>query len=222
MHLRYLGLGLFVTLGGCLVQQPQPVAPQTQPQDQAQPGPAPAAHTQPATASSPIQYQASQQQVTINRVAIPAEVLTRLAGAGLPLPTGDYWYDKACGAFGQLGKPTAFFIMANLELGGPLPADASNGNTQVAINGRWLTTSEVNYLTALVQTPIQPGRYWLDGAGNAGVEGQPAIVNLLQLANRQQSAGKSKFHRGWGGTYSSDGSCYYISTGSGSVMGPNC
>ncbi len=90
------------------------------------------------------------------------------------------------------------------------------------INGRRLTTTEVDYLARLVQQPIQPGRYWLDASGNAGLEGGPALVNLLRVAQRNRAGGTSKFHRGWGGTYSSDGNCYYISTGSGSVMGPGC
>ena len=36
------------------------------------------------------------------------------------------------------------------------------------------------------------------------------------------AGGQAKFHKGWGGTYSSDGNCYYVATDAGSVLGPNC
>ena len=52
---------------------------------------------------------------------------------------------------------------------GTLPAGASNGDTGVFINGRELPAAEVAFFAALVGQ-LQPGRYWMDAAGNWGRE----------------------------------------------------
>src|SRR5688572_25680470 len=52
--------------------------------------------------------------------------------------------------------------------------------TCVFINGQELQAHELAELQALVGV-VQPGRYWLDNAGNAGPEGGPATVNLVYL-----------------------------------------
>ncbi|MBT8491747.1 MAG: hypothetical protein KJO07_01695 [Deltaproteobacteria bacterium] len=169
-------------------------------------------------------YDARAHRVTVNGVPLTQNQLMAFARAGLPLPSGHYWYDRVSGAFGRMGMATALFIGPNRPMRGRLSENASNGRSHVIINGRRLTFAETQYLTQLVGQPIQPGRYWLDAMGNAGFEGGPAVVNLFRVARNRPGAGggRSKIHRGWGGTYSSDGSCYYISTGSGSVMGPGC
>ena len=65
---------------------------------------------------------------------------------------------------------------------GPLAADASGGNTGVYINGRNQTAQEVQILSYLAHTQVQPGRYWLDAQGNAGYEGNPTPVGNLFAA----------------------------------------
>ena len=35
--------------------------------------------------------------------------------------------------------------------------------------------------------PLQPGRYFLDAMGNAGLEGGPALINLRQASSRSTS-----------------------------------
>jgi hypothetical protein len=220
-------------LAGCFVQpqpQPQPYNNQQGYAQQNQQGYAQGGAQSPGQ-SRGVQYQAQTQQVTINGSQIPPATLMQLAQAGLPLPSGHYWYDRTCGAFGRWGAPTALFIPAGMNLGGQLPENASNGTTTVWINGRRLTVQEVQYISALIQSPVQPGRYWLDANGNTGFEGGPAIANLVAIARQRGSAGaggggggggSNTIHKGWGGTYSSDGKCYYVSTSSGSVMGPGC
>jgi hypothetical protein len=60
---------------------------------------------------------------------------------------GDYWYDSKTGASGRWGGPTLAFLPPGLELGGPLPADASGGGagqvTGVFVNGRELHPLDV-------------------------------------------------------------------------------
>jgi hypothetical protein len=106
------------------------------------------------------------------------------------LPDGSYWYDKMCGAWGMQGGPVLCTIDPNLDLGGPLQADASNGNTGVFINGR-----ELHYLdTALLQRVVPmilPGRWWLDVYGNFGNERGPMLGNVWTLA-RAQAGGENE------------------------------
>src|SRR5262245_15915385 len=59
------------------------------------------------------------------------------------IPPANYWYDKISGAFGLQGGPTLGFNVPGLDLGGPLQADASRGNTGVFVNGRDLPVKDV-------------------------------------------------------------------------------
>ena len=103
---------------------------------------------------------------------------------------GNYWYDRMSGAWGQQGGPTAGFIMAGLNLGGPLREDASHGDTGVFINGRQLHRVDV---TRLMQIgPVYKGRCWMDAQGNIGLEGQPAFGNLWVAVAQMHGGGGKK------------------------------
>jgi hypothetical protein len=105
------------------------------------------------------------------------------------LPRGDFWYDKVSGGWGLAGGPTLGFTAPGLDLGGPLKADASRGNTGVFINGRELPLLDVLGLQAF-NVPVQRGRWWVDNTGDFGLEGLPQVLgNLFQ------------FSRGKGGSY---------------------
>ena len=105
------------------------------------------------------------------------------AQAGTPLADGDYWYDNASGLAGIWGGPATISLAAGLNLGGPLPAEASGGGTGVFVNGRELHAEDVRRLGG----SVRPGRYWLDGQGNVGFEGGPAIGNVLAARQQQQN-----------------------------------
>lgn len=140
---------------------------------------------------------AQQGQVTVNRVRIPERELQGFEQRwNTRVQSGNYWYDRMTGAWGLEGGPTAGWIAAGLNLGGPLRADASGGNTGVFINGRELHFMDVQALMQIVQ--VQRGRWWMDARGYFGPEGGPAWGNLLQLA---QQSGRGKY---WS-SYSSDG-----------------
>ncbi len=64
----------------------------------------------------------------------------------------------------------ALFIFAN-------EAQAQSGNTHVYVNAQELNTQQLNYLQSLIGQ-VHPGSYYLDQAGNFGVEGQYPHVNL--------------------------------------------
>lgn len=144
---------------------------------------------------------------------------------GKPAPEGEYWYDPMSGAAGQWGGPTLGFLPAKLDLGGPLPANASgggNGNvTGVFINGREIHPVDYKVLFN-IYGQVLPGRWWVDGTGNAGREGGPALVNLVSIAQQRAAAGKgsgaSSYYRsdGRGNNAFVGGGCVSVSSTSGS------
>jgi hypothetical protein len=165
--------------------------------------------------------------VNINGQALDSRTLAALEMAyRVAIPKGYYWYDPFSGLWGRAGGPAAGQIQAGLRLGGPLRESASNGNTGVIVNGRRLPWSELLALQGLVGY-VRPGRYWLDGYGNAGFEGGPALVNLAAASRRSQSGGAGGYN-GWngntpGGNWGGDGSCSYYSHPDGpSVMVGDC
>ena len=147
--------------------------------------------------------QAASRTVLINRVVLPAATVAELERVGgARIPDGRYWYDAACGAWGLEGGYTRGFIAPGLPLGGPLPADISGGTTGVYINGRQLPQEDLLALSRLTG-PVQPGRYWLDAQGNAGLEGGPAITNLRVLAAQlyRQNGGTGENYGDGSGAY---------------------
>jgi hypothetical protein len=102
-----------------------------------------------------------------------------------PLP-GDYWYDARSGFYGVAGFQAYGFMLAGHAFG-KLEKNASNGNTGVFINGRELPQPEWLIWCQLLGYIIQPGRYWLDGNGNAGYEGNPIPTENLYMAAQRNS-----------------------------------
>ena len=174
--------------------------------------PAPSESADPGPAA--VRVPESRRAVEVNGVRIPDD---RLAGLerqyGIQILDGAYWYDAASGATGLVGGPTLGFVLPGLALGGPLAADASGGRTGVLVNGRELPESELAVLVPLVG-PLEPGRYFVDAAGNAGREGEPPTVHLLALARERGAAGGGD---GWYSQRSEAGG--NESGGSGYVMG---
>ena len=158
--------------------------------------PPPAAATVPAP--NPASPTATQRRVVVNGSAVPDAKLAEVENYyRLRIADGDYWYDRVSGAAGPAGGPTLTFVVPGLDLGGPLRPDASAGNTGVFINGRELPQQDLIALTRLVGF-VQPGRYFLDGNGNAGFEGGPPMINLIAASRQQQTQG------GGDGWYSSN------------------
>jgi hypothetical protein len=139
---------------------------------------------------------AGARHINMNGRPVTAEALMTIAAleqrSNGYLPDGSYWYDARSGALGKMGGPTLVIIPAGLELGGPLPPYASGGGdgrlTGIFINGRELHPIDVQGLSAFIGSPIYPGRYWVDGMANAGLEGGPAMWNLVWLAQQRQRA----------------------------------
>jgi hypothetical protein len=128
--------------------------------------------------------------VRVNGIAIQADLLRDYEQRyRLRVIPGDYWYDRMNGSWGQKGGPAEGFIMAGLNLGGPLREDASNGDTGVFINSRQLHRVDVARLMLL--GPVSKGRCWMDAQGNIGLEGQPPFANIW-VAVQSLSGGNRK------------------------------
>ena len=167
-----------------------------------------------------------QPVIMVNGTALTQATLASLERTyNTPIQPGRYWYDKLSGLCGLEGGPIGGQIHPNLDLGGPLKADASHGDTGVFINGRELPVVEVQYLQQL--GPVLPGRYWMNAQGIGGMEGGPAIFNLgaAIAAQQRKGGGMGGYNRTTpGGHLGSDGKCsYYFDPASGSsVMTGNC
>jgi len=119
--------------------------------------------------------------VRINDVELSQAVLEAYAHRfRTRIPPGNYWYDQVSGAWGIMGGPTLGFTRPGLQVGGPLKANASNGDTGVFVNGRQLHRLDVVGLQQ-IGVPVQYGRWWVRANGDFGQEGNPYVVlgNLL-------------------------------------------
>jgi len=168
---------------------------------------------------------APSQQATgvfINgRQLTPQQIQEIRATYGFVAPPGRYWYDARSGLFGLMGWEAAGFMRPGHDFG-PIPANASRGNTGVFINSREINLAEATYCQKLFGAVYQ-GRYWFDGrTGNLGVEGNPMpVVNVfvaLQQAQRSNQGGYNWHSNITGASGGSAGGCSYVTIpGSGSV-----
>ena len=158
-------------------------------------------------ASQPSEPQGTfTRSVSVNSQRIRDEQLAGLEREyGLRLQEGDYWYDRVCGAWGFAGGPMVGFIFAGLPIGGPLREDASNGDTSVIVNGRRLHMLDVTRLQQIMGVVLS-GRWWVDAAGNFGLERGPMLGNLIVVArSRGWAVGGSHTQTGPWGVYSGGG-----------------
>lgn len=133
----------------------------------------------------------AQHKVYVNGQKVPFSELKAIKNNyGITIGDGNYWYDSRCGAWGFKNDPTQGFIPARLNVGGYLKSTASNGRTNVFVNGRELPLADVRTLQRIIN--VVPGRFWLDDKGNGGYEGMASTFNLVYLARQK---GGSSFYR---------------------------
>jgi len=159
-------------------------------------------------AAPPTYGPATAQAVVINGTPLTPDRLQAFERQyRTQIPAGRYWYDARCGAWGMEGGPTIGFIMAGLDLPGPMPPNISGGGTGIFINGREIHMQDRMALHQMLGVTY-PGRYWLDAQGNLGIEGGGMLVNLVAASQRGGGGGGGRggITSGIGGTVGVDGS----------------
>ncbi len=135
-----------------------------------------------------------EAKVVINGVALAASQVRDLEQMyGVVPQPGEYWYDGRSGLYGVVGYPAFGFMLPGHGFG-KLARGASAGATGVLINGRELQMGEWAVWSQMVGSVIQPGSYWFDANGDAGVEG-----NLYPLVNLYAASQQRGYGGGGGG-----------------------
>uniref|UniRef100_A0A2N9EQN9 Uncharacterized protein n=1 Tax=Fagus sylvatica TaxID=28930 RepID=A0A2N9EQN9_FAGSY len=113
--------------------------------------------------------------VFVNGKALSQDELFQLQNCKNPpkkLRLGCYWYDKVSGFWGKEGQKPSQIITSQLNVGGVIKKNASNGNTDVLINNREITKEELWMLkSAGVPCEGKP-HFWVSDDGSYQEEGQ--------------------------------------------------
>ncbi|KAK8463803.1 hypothetical protein PHAVU_011G050100 [Phaseolus vulgaris] len=118
------------------------------------------------------------EDVRVNGEPLDLDQLTLLLTCSNPpkgLKPGFYWYDKASGFWGKEGQRPCQIISPQLEVGGHLQRNASNGKTEVTINGREITKKEL-WILKWARVPCEGTTdFWVSQDGSYMEVGQKNV-----------------------------------------------
>ncbi|KAG2241290.1 hypothetical protein Bca52824_096724 [Brassica carinata] len=104
------------------------------------------------------------------------------------LKPGDYWYDKVAGYWGKVGEKPCQIISPHMNIGGNIKKEASNGDTEICINNREITKSELMMLKMVgVQCEGNP-HFWVNSDGTYQEEGQKRFIGNIWNKKRARLA----------------------------------
>ncbi|KAM6541714.1 hypothetical protein CsatB_006161 [Cannabis sativa] len=120
--------------------------------------------------------------VFVNGEPLSQEELVRLQSCSNPprkLKPGSYWYDNVSGFWGKQGRVYNQIISPQLNIGGHINKNASNGNTNIMINNREITKIERRILQ-LAGVPCEGNiHYWVDRDGSYQEEGMNNVLGKI-------------------------------------------
>lgn len=135
--------------------------------------------------------QLSPESIYVNGSPLRLKELMILQNCPNPprsLKAGKYWYDKVAGFWGKEGHKPCQIITPKLSVGGDrINRNASNGNTNVLINGREITKAELWMLqSAGVQCAGNP-TFWVDPDGTYLEEGMGLVKGKIWERKRTKA-----------------------------------
>ncbi|KAJ0247274.1 Extra-large guanine nucleotide-binding protein 2 [Hirschfeldia incana] len=105
------------------------------------------------------------------------------------LKPGDYWYDKVAGYWGKVGEKPSHIISPDMSIGGGhIMKEASNGDTEICINSREITKTELMMLKVVgVHCEGKP-HFWVNQDGSYLEEGQNRVLGNIWNTKRAKLA----------------------------------
>ncbi|CAF1711461.1 unnamed protein product [Brassica napus] len=105
------------------------------------------------------------------------------------LKPGDYWYDKVAGYWGKVGEKPCHIISPDMKIGGSnIKKEASNGDTEICINNREITKTELMMLKMVgVHCEGKP-HFWVNPDGTYLEEGQNRVLGNIWNKKRAKLA----------------------------------
>ncbi|KAK7264349.1 hypothetical protein RJT34_31956 [Clitoria ternatea] len=131
------------------------------------------------------------EDVRVNGEPLDRDQLMSLLNCSDPpkgLKPGFYWYDKASGFWGKEGQRPCQIISPDLEIGGPLQKNASDGKTNVTINGREITKEELWILKWAGEPCEGTTDFWVSPDGSYMEVGQKNVKGHIWKKSRVKLA----------------------------------
>ncbi|RAL49377.1 hypothetical protein DM860_012810 [Cuscuta australis] len=126
--------------------------------------------------------QVPSKRVIVNGKCLSPQELVVLQSCPHPpkkLKPGRYWYDQVSGFWGKEGERPCQIISDQLPVGETIKRDASNGNTDVIINGREITGAELWMMKVIGIHCDRSVHFWLQADGTYQHEGMKNVMGNL-------------------------------------------